>query len=247
MTACSTAANPSLDAGPGKDAPPRDGNLPDVDAPQTDAAPDGSSAYSHTVVLDGSDDFLAAETFGTTSTAYTARVTWDDQNLYIGYSGPDLNPTALDTASKWLFVYIDTDPGAGTGAIKSLKYNTQQAVFPSGFGAELYARWKCTATFSSIEQFQGGTTYTTVGTPQSGHAGTFVEFAIPRSHFNGSTTIGLVTWMINEKPNFEGSFAGLFLGNFGDGYSTALPITKYLRLDLTAATVPNDPSNAVAP
>ena len=59
----------------------------------------------------------------------------------------------------------------------------------------------------------------------------------------GGDTIGIVTWMINEKPNFEGSFAGLFADNFADGYNAQLPLTKYLRIDFTSARVPNDPAN----
>lgn len=239
LAACGTAASsPKLDGG----------IVVDVDAPDStdDAAEpddDGPAAYSHTITIDGGDDFVGVEAFATTSAAYGARVTWDAQNVYVGYSGPDLDPAALDTGTKWLFVYVDFDPGAGSGAVTSETYNTQQAAFPSGFGAELYARWKCDATFSSIEQHQGGSAYTTIATPTAAQSGEFVELAIPRVLLGGSGTIGLVAWMINEKPNFEGSFAGLFASNFPDGYSTGLPLTKYLRVDFTSDRVPNDPLN----
>jgi hypothetical protein len=231
-TACSTAKpSTTIDAAP-------DGEV-EVDAPL-----DAPGAYRHTILIDGSDDFVAAEQFTTTSAAYQARISWDDQHVYLGYSGPDLDPNALDTATKWLFVYIDFDPGAGTGATTSLRYNTQQAVFPTGFGAELYVRWRCDATFASIEQRMPDDTYATIDTPTAAQAGDFVELAIPRVLLGGADAVGLVTWMINEKPLFEGNFAGLYAGNFTDGYSEELPLTRYLRIDFTSPLPPNDPSHA---
>lgn len=235
LAACSTAnsGGPKLDAGPDE---------PDA-RPTADAPVDQVTGYTHTITIDGVDDFLAAEQFPTTSAAYGARVTWDDNNVYVGYSGPDLDPAALDTGFKWLFVYFDFDPGAATGATSSLRYNTQAAMFPAGFGAELYARWKCDGSLASIEERRPDGTYTTLATPTADQAGTFVELAIPRVLLGGATTLGVVTWMINEKPDFEGSFAGLYAGNFADGYNAALPVTKYLRIDFTSTAAPNDPAN----
>ena len=234
LAACGTAgsAGPKLDAGDDPDAPVG------FDTPGDELIP-----YRHTIAIDGSDDFVALEQFPTTSGAYAARVTWDDAHVFVGYSGPDLDPTALDTGFKWLFVYVDFDPGAASGGIDSLRYNTQQATFPAGFGAELYARWKCDASLASIEQRQPDGTYTTIATPNAQQAGSFVELAIPRVLLGGATQIGLVTWMINEKPNFEGTFGGLYADNFVDGYFPVLPLTKYLRIDFTSPLPPNDPAN----
>jgi hypothetical protein len=233
LAACGTAGSAGLDSNPPDDAP-----LGAEMIPGDELAP-----YRHTITIDGGDDFVALEQFPTTSGAYTARVTWDDASVYVGYSGPDLDPAALDTSFKWLFVYVDFDPGAATGATTSLRYNTQQAMFPAGFGAELYARWKADATFTSIEQRQSDDTYTTIDTPVAQQAGTFVEFAIPRALLGGSSEIGLVTWMINEKADVEGSFAGLYGDSFTDGYAPALPLTRYLRINFISPLAPNDPAN----
>lgn len=242
VAACSHASNPAIDGGHADGR--ADASRPD--AARLDAPPAPSDAllpYRHTVTIDGVDDFAVAEQLATTSAAYGARVTWDADNIYVGYVGPDLDPSALDTASKWLFVYLDVDPGQGTGAAASQAYNTQHAVFPSGFGAEYYARWKCDTTVASIEQHAGGAWTTLGATPAVAQAGSFVELAIPRSVLGATTTIGLVSWMINEKDQFEGSFAGLYATNFVDGYAAALPLTAYLRADLTAALAPSDPAN----
>ncbi|MBS1121360.1 MAG: hypothetical protein H6Q90_3588 [Deltaproteobacteria bacterium] len=240
LAACGVAGNagPKLDGGTDRDVPVG------FDAPVGfDTPPDELGAYRHSIQIDGADDFVAAEQFPTTSNAYAARIAWDDHAVYVGYSGPDLDPAALDTANKWLFVYIDVDPGAATGGATSLRYNTQQATFPSGFGAELYARWRCDGTFASIEHRAADDTYTTIDTPTSAQSGTFVELAIPRTLLGGATSIGVVTWMINEKPTFEGNFAGLYPDNFADGYSATLPLTRYLRVDFASPAQPNDPSH----
>src|SRR5688572_10489783 len=102
LAACSKGnASPSMDASPKKDA----------------SDPDGQQLYRHTIQIDGVDDFLSAEQFPTTSAGYGARVTWDNDNIFVGYSGADLDPAAAETATKWLFVYVDADPGMGRGAL----------------------------------------------------------------------------------------------------------------------------------
>jgi hypothetical protein len=259
LTGCSTASAPFLDSGVTADAPRHDDGPPPVDmfVPPVDDLPpadtaraDTAQAYSHAIVIDGVDDFTAAEQFATTSNAFTARVTWDAATLYIGYSGPDLDPATSDAKSKWMFAYIDVDPGGATGSLESLTYNTQKAKFPAGFGAELYLRWKCDATFHTLEQYAGGTTWTTTGTTlPAGHAGPYVEIAIPRSALGATPpqAIGIATFMINEKPGVEGTFAGMFTGNFVNGYGAPMTLTKYLHVDFTSPQPPNDPGNVVGP
>jgi hypothetical protein len=252
LAGCSTAAAPFLDSGTGNepprpDAPPVDMpppiDMPPIDMPPPIDAPPG--IYSHTVTIDGVDDFTAVEQFATTSNGFAARVTWDATNIYIAYTGPDIAPTTSDAKQKWLFAYVDTDPGAATGATESQTYNTQKAKFPAGFGAEFYARWRCDATFHTLEKHAGGASWSTTGAvPPASQVGPYLEFAIPRVAIESTgTSIGLVTWMINEKPGVEGTFAGLFQGNFTNGYGAAMQLTKYLRIDLTSPNPPNDPGN----
>ncbi|HEX5063813.1 MAG TPA: hypothetical protein VFV99_30750, partial [Kofleriaceae bacterium] len=90
---------------------------------------DGSSQvpYRHAIALDGVDDFALVDQFATTSASFEARVTWDEKNIYVGYSGPDLMTSTSDANTKWLFVYLDTKPG---GEAQSELYNTQRATFP---------------------------------------------------------------------------------------------------------------------
>lgn len=214
---------------------------PKVDAKETDAAP---GVYAHEIVIDGIDDFLSAEQFSTTSTGYDARVTWDADNLYVGYSGADLDPTAADTATKWLFIYVDVDPGMPNGALVDETYNTQGATFPAGFRADYYVRWRCDATLLTLKKHDGAAWVDQATVPPAARGGSFVEIAIPRAVLGASVgKMSLVAWMINEKANVESSYAGLYAGNFVDGYAANLALTKYLAIDFASARDPNDVAN----
>lgn len=230
----------------------RNGSHPDahvtIDAiVETDAAnpPDaGVESYRHTITIDGTNDFALGDTFATTSASYTAYVTWDDTALFLGYQGPDLDPTAPNTATKWLFAYVDVDPGAGTGETSSQTYNTQRATFPTGFGAEYYVRWKCDGSLATIEMADGAGGWTTVsGTVTNAYGGDYLELEVALSAFGSPSVLGVETWMINEQATVEGTYAGLYATNFTDGYYPDLALTAYLRADFQAASAPNDPAN----
>jgi hypothetical protein len=213
-----------------------------IDAVSKDSAPVDAGPYSHRIMIDGVDDFLSAEQFPTTSAGYGARVTWDAENLYFGYAGTDLDPAAAETSTKWLFVYIDSDPGMPNGALVNETYNTQGATFPPGFRADYYVRWRCDGMLLTLKQYNGAA-WTDGAAPPAARAGTFVEIAIPRATFGASTKVNLVSWMINEKDGVESSYAGLYANNFTDGYAANLALTKFLKIDFTATRDPNDAAN----
>lgn len=209
----------------------------------TDTAPPSEAAmqpYRHIIAIDGTDDFFNSELFATTSASFTARIAWDEQYLYVGYEGPDLATSTSDADKKWLFVYLDTTMG---GEAQSEQYNTQRAAFPSGFAADYYARYKVDGTFSTIERANNGAWSTATPGPTTATNGMFAELAIPLSTIGAASSLDLVTYMINEKALAEGTFAGLYEGNFVDGYSTAMPLTAFLHVDFTSGRAPNDPAN----
>ncbi|HEY4240359.1 MAG TPA: hypothetical protein VGM88_11110 [Kofleriaceae bacterium] len=210
-----------------------------IDAPMTT---DGSSPWRHTIGIDGNDDFVDGERFATTSPTYEADVTWDDQSIFVGYHGDDVTGNQADAASEWVFVFLDADPGMGTGAATSPMYNTQTAAFPTGFGAEYYARWKTDGTFFDVQQYDGANWGAATAVVAVARAGNFVELQIPRS-LVGANSAGILTYMLNETPFAEASYAGIYADNFADGYAPALPVTKYLRADFTSPLAPNDPAN----
>jgi hypothetical protein len=99
-------------------------------------------------------------------------------------------------------------------------------------------------TFREVASYSGGN-WTATSIDNWGHASDFVELAIPRSSL--SSAIGVVSWMITEKDLFESSYAGLYAGNFADGYAMELPLTKYLRVDFASPNAPTDAGNEITP
>jgi len=228
-------------------------------ATETDGGP---TAYRHTIAIDGVNDFTAvSESFATTSASYTAYVTWDDAALYIGYDGPDVSTTTASASSKWLFAYLDVDPGATTGATVGVKYNHQQPGFTAatGFGAEYYLRWKADGTYATLESYSAGawatvqnyvpatrtwSTTGTGGTISSAQSGTYIEFRIPLNALGVSLIqVGVVTLWMNEAPGGEFTYAGLYSTTFAEGYyasPTTVPISAYLLADFSTTLSPND-------
>ncbi len=236
--------NPKLDGHAPTDSRPIDAHRDGTTL--VDGSGGGGSAVSHTIAIDGTDDFTAGETFATTSSpTFSAYVTWDAVNIYIGYAGPDLATTTSDAGTKWLFAYVDVDPGAATGATVSQRYNTQQITMPAGFGAEHYFRFKSDGTLRSQENYNGSDWASDATTPTSANAGMYTEAAIPRALFAGNTA-GLVTYMINEQDGAESTFAGLYNDNFVDGYSDRTApkaLLHYLRIDFTSHLDPDSGAN----
>ncbi len=134
--------------------------------------------------------------------------------------------------------------GASTGAATADKYGTQDAVFPMGFGAEYYLRFKSDGTFSSLEKYDGTVWDQQATAPVSANSGTYTEAAFSRSLLTG-TTAGVVTYMIDEKLGGESTFAGLYTDNFTDGYGSGGPVmTHYIGVDFTS---PKDSELFVVP
>jgi hypothetical protein len=221
-----------------------------TDAPQdaqsdaTDAAsdaPDAPSPYTHTITIDGKDDFTSSEFFPTTTGAFHAHVAWDTSALFIGYDGPDIAAGVVGAGTKWVFAYIDTGSAAGSATGKT--YNTETPAFPAGLRPLFYLRWKVDDSFITLENYSGGA-WSSVNNPNVTHArgGTFVEFRVPFATLGNPSAVSLVTLMMNEVVGAEAAYAGLYAGNFTDGYHATLDITRWLLADRAGGAAPNDAS-----
>jgi len=208
-----------------------------VDTGPVDAGP----PWKHTIVVDGVNDYyLAQEKFQTTSIGYEAFITWDDSNIYVAYSGADIGSSA--SANKWVFAYIDVDPGMATGPASAERYTNQAPRFPAGFGAEYYLRWRTDNADAAIKNWDGASWAFVTTTVTKQKLGGYVELRFPRSTLGTSTRFGLVTFMMNEQAGGEWTYAGLYSDSFVDGYSPATApkvFTKYLLIDTTTPAAPN--------
>jgi hypothetical protein len=207
----------------------------------------------HTITIDGNkndwDD--AKEKFTTSSGGYFLRFTWDENNLYIAYEGNDIGAGASGT--KWVLVYIDTDPQltptSGTGTTQAQQYNTQTWNLP--FTANYHLRWKTNDTYINMGRWTGsswdygtGSGYWT-GSKARNASINFVEISIPRADLGNPSQIYILAYMINEQSFGEGSYASWpdnSLRN-GDGYKNPGYFDHWYGYTLTAGQTPNDGSN----
>jgi hypothetical protein len=235
----------------------------DAVAPDADAAPidsgvdtgldtgvDAGAPYRRTIGIDGVNDFLASEKFATTTGAgFDAYVTWDASALYVGYVGADIGASA--TTNKWVFVYLDVDASAATGAAKTAQYTNQQHVLPAGFGADAYFAWKTDGSYSELKKYAGGV-WSSVASPgvtfNRNATSSYVEMKIPFTSIAAAVPakLGVVTFMLNEASGLEWTWAGLWSASFTDGYSPAATpktIGSYLLVDLASPLAPNTSTN----
>jgi len=192
------------------------GNL---DAGRADAA---TVPYGHTIVIDGVNDFTAAETFATSTSGYTLYVAWDTTYVYVGTRGSDVQSTA--TMNKWWLLYLAGDaPTASTGSTSGVAYNTQTPGLP--FPAAWHVRWKTTNDYTDAKRWAGGawtdSNLSFAGSVFRGSGNDFVEMRIARSVLGSPSTVHLVSAFINEAGGSEGTFAGAPSTAFADGYNPA--------------------------
>jgi hypothetical protein len=199
--------------------------------------------YRHTITIDGTNDFIsgaagAGEDFTTTTSGFTAYVAWDAANLYLGYAGADM--TSPGSSTKWVLVYLDTDPAGTNGLGFGQVYNTQEPTLP--FDADYHLRWRTDDNFFGAMWVETGAwAATTLTGLDHARAGTLVEIKIPFASIGNPATFGVVAFMINEAGGVEATYAGLYNGSFTDGYD-ASP-ADYLLLDRAVDVFPNAAAN----
>ncbi|MBK7584589.1 MAG: Ig-like domain-containing protein [Myxococcales bacterium] len=186
--------------------------------------------YFHTITIDGNNDFLAGETFATSSAGYTAYVAWDDNYVYIGMKGADVQAAS---ATKWFFAYFSGSPGSTAG----VTYNTQQPTLP--FSSRWHARWRTNNTFTDAQAWSGSA-WAAASWNFTGdvyQTGTFIEMRIPQLDIGSPSILSLHLGMLNEQGGSEATYAAVPSTSFSDGYDPNY--AKYLELDFSASVMPN--------
>jgi hypothetical protein len=183
------------------------------------------------------DDFNSGESFDVTTNTFAEYVTWDSTNLYLGYQAGDLG-TASD--SKWILVYIDTDPGLGDGASNGMMFTGQASAFPVGFRPDHLLAWKLDNLTVLKMVYSGGWTSESY-TSGSCKGSNTLKLSIPLSALGSPTQVGLTTFFISETSNPGWTYGGLLHGSFDDGDNPS--IGKYLLADFASTLSPNDASN----
>jgi len=202
----------------------------------------------HTITIDGNNDFDADETFSTSSSGYTAYVTWDANNIYLGYSGNDVGTGQSN--SKWIVFYFDTDapldPTYGNGTLNAIGFNNQNWVLP--FRADYMIQIRTTGGFEALKRFNG-TSWVDV-TPHNmqifdNNSANFIEIKIPKASLNNPEKIYMLGYFINEASGAEWTYASFPDNSLrgGDGYKNPGYFDHWYGFELTNNVSPNSPKN----
>ncbi|MDP8256547.1 MAG: hypothetical protein P9M14_12425 [Candidatus Alcyoniella australis] len=201
----------------------------DDDDIDDDDIDDDDDAYSHTIVIDGNNDFTADETFASTTVDFSGYFSWDDSYLYYGMDGADIGGGSSD---KWLLLYIGGSPGATTGVL----YNTQQPTLP--FSAAYHVRWKADGSYANAQQFDGWVDAVWDFTGDVFQSGNFIELRVPLADIGSPTQVDVLLCMVNEQSMSEWTYAGVPDTIFSDGFDP--DYAHWLRFDLGASQSPAD-------
>jgi hypothetical protein len=189
--------------------------------------------------IDGVNDFAAGEKFASSSPGYDGYVSWDDKKVYFGMSGADLGTSS---ASKWVLVYVDGNPG-NSGTAVGITYACDGACAPQQanlpFNAGYHLRWKLDAQYSNLQKWSG-TAWTNVGPISTfERKGTFWEISLARLALGSPTKLKVHMTMLIEQAGAEWTYAGIPSTSFTDGKAPA-NFTKYYEFDLAdLAKAPN--------
>lgn len=190
----------------------------------------GPLAYSHTIAIDGVNDFNSSESFQTTSSpTYTGYVSWDADYVYLGMSGTDVGS---GSSSFWVLAYI----GNGTaGTTTGQTYGSQTPTLP--FQAKYHLRWKADNTYTNAQIYLGAAWVEAnwVFTGDIVQSGNYVELRIPRNDIGDPDEIDLHLDMINEPGTW--TYAGVPSTSFVDGADR--DFTQHFHFDLTSDVAPN--------
>jgi chitodextrinase len=206
------------------------------------APPDNAeAAYSHTIADSSFNDFnnssniVGNETFGTSENGHLAHISWDANNIYIGYTSPDVVSTTQNSNSKWLLMYFG---GAG-GTMTGENYMGQKPGLP--FSAKYHVRFRVDGTYTNRMMWDGNGWQSVGNYAWNTHvwrndSAQFVKFKIPRADvgLSGASTMQFVSTIMYEAgQNSGGSMWGAipsdsFAG--ANGYNKSF--TTFYEFDL---------------
>ncbi len=214
-----------------------------LDARTADAS--AATGYRRTVIIDGTNDFVPEENrILTTTTGYEAFVSWDEDALFFGHAGDDLQEAL---ATKLLLVYIDVDPGTTNGAPIGETVENQTPDFPAGFEADFVWRFRLDGAATQLRENLGPGQWQPVAQSgvSSSRVGRFVEARIPWSTLGDARppAVGIVSLFVNTDFLEERAYAGLYPGSFADGFYPEIPIGFFLRAEPGSESFPSAAAN----
>jgi hypothetical protein len=199
----------------------------------TDSDTDPTGLYRHTITIDGNTgDFAADEQFSIPGG--TVSLAWDEVNLYVGLSHPDVGASAL----HWAVLTIGN---GGAGTTTGVGHGSQVPAL--SFQANRVVRWKLDDSYSSLLAWDGaawaespywlGTNGSALGSNWNTDQ---VEVQIPFSELGVTGPFDLHMNLVYEGAPYESSYAPVPQASFADGYDP--DYTAWYSFDLGGSVPP---------
>ncbi|MBN1801131.1 MAG: hypothetical protein JW891_06460 [Candidatus Lokiarchaeota archaeon] len=192
--------------------------------------------YSHTIVIDGVNDFyLDRERFNTSSSAsgFFGYITWDSDYLYVGLNGSDISNAGLN---YYLLIYIGAN---SSGTTLGKTYNTQQPEI--AFSATHHFWWR-TGDGSSGMDAWNGTYWDETGlnfTGEWNQTGAYFESRFLLENLGTPSSIKLHVSMIYSEDFSETTWSSVPHNSLDVSGSYDPDYESYYEFDLEDIIAPN--------
>ncbi len=187
--------------------------------------------YSHTIHMDGGNEFTAEETFDSTSPGHRGYVTWDADFVYVGL---DSSAVGGASASDVFLVYV----GGASGTLNGVTYGSQQPALP--FSARYHVRWRMDNSVLQTLQWDGANWSNANWdfTGDSAFLGNFFEMRLPRIDLGDPTTLQIHLCVVHDagNPVQDWTHTGVPDTSFADGLDP--DYTAWYEFDLLGQDPP---------
>ncbi|HET9317020.1 MAG TPA: hypothetical protein VFQ51_15620 [Vicinamibacteria bacterium] len=198
----------------------------------------------HTLTQTPGLEFVADETFVTSTTARTAFFTWDADWLFMGYQGEQVINPPPGRRVAW---YFDTDPrpnpmsGAGTATAVSIGTQNWTLPFLADYvffvwpaGGAVLLRWDGTAW---VDHSNGPWWVL-----EAGPIDPYIKVGIPRSMLGSPQQVYALGFLVSEETGAETTYGSWPNDSLvgGDGYKPAGQFTHWWGYTLGPGISPND-------
>ncbi|MFX1374240.1 MAG: hypothetical protein ACFFA0_00370 [Promethearchaeota archaeon] len=190
---------------------------------------ENTNRYSHTINIDGVNDFNINENFTTSALNYYGYIAWDQDFIYFGMQGVDIDSSS---SNFWVLIYIGN---GGTGTTNGITYNNQDPILP--FSATHHVRWRADNSYTNAMEWTGSWTDASWDfTGDVYQSGQFLEIRIPIADLGSPSEVSVHMSIVNEPGDW--TYAGVPSTSFSNGNDP--DYTQYFHFDLDGTEVPTD-------